>query len=147
MRNACRDVFHCLSVDFHSSTAEVQAEWIDIICSMIYRRIHSTGTDTAMAQSDNDEGSIENVFFVYILEGQVEKLCDSIIHLSSMVAATEACILLSAVLLIGRSAITSSIQPNPCSNSHSNDITNIIRVESAGLVDRSPILQCAILLG
>jgi len=49
----------------------------------------------------------------------------------------------SAVLPIGASAIASSSQPVPCSNSNSNDITSITymaSVENMGLVDGSTIV-------
>jgi hypothetical protein len=146
VRNAYTDVFHRLSADYHSFSAEFQAERIDIIYSTMYRRIYPTGTDTAMAQSNNNEGSIDKGFLDSILEELVEQLGNSVNHQSSAVAATEGCVQFSVVLLIRGSAITSSIEPNPCSNSHSNDITNIIRVESTEIVDGSPIGHCVILL-
>jgi len=54
VNNACTDVFCHPNADFRSSSPEVEAKKIDNICSMIRRRIHSTGTDPAMAQPHND---------------------------------------------------------------------------------------------
>jgi len=70
---------------------------------------------------------------------------------SRFVAATEASMRFSAVVPMGRSAITSSSKPVPCSNSNSNsnditnitNITNITSIENAGLVDGSMIVEVA----
>jgi len=60
--NACTDDLHHLDVDFHSFWPEVPARKIDNIGSMICQRIHSTGTNPAMAQPHNDQGSIDEDF-------------------------------------------------------------------------------------
>jgi hypothetical protein len=147
VNNACTDVFRRLDADFRSSSPEVQAKKIDNIRSMIRRRIHSTGTDPAMAQPHNDQGSFDEDFLDYVPEELIEQPDNSFNRLSSFVAATEASMRFSAVL----PAIASSSQPVPCSdsnsNSNSNDITNMTSVENTGLVDGSTIVEGAMSLG
>jgi len=145
VNNACTDVFRCLEADFRSSSPEVQAKKIDNIRSMICQRIHSTGTDPAMAQPHNDQGSFDENFLDYVPEELIEQPNNSYNRLSSFVAATEASMWFSAVL----PAIASSSQPVPCSDSNSNskDITNMTRVENTGLVDGSTIVEGAMSLG
>jgi len=87
---ACTDVFHRPDADFDSSEPEVQAEKIDNIRSMIYQSIHSTGTDPAMAQTNNDHGSLDEDFLDYVLEELIEQPNNSFKRHSSFVAATEA---------------------------------------------------------
>jgi len=154
VNTACTDVFRHLDADFRSSSPEVQAENIDNTLSMIRQRIHSTGMDQAMAQPRNDQGSIDEDFLDYVLEELIEQPNNSFTHHSSFVAATEASMRFSAVLPMGGSAIATSSQPVPCSNSNSNsnsnDITSIINmtsVENTGLVDGSTIVAGAMLLG
>ena len=143
--NACTDVLRRLDADFRSSSPEVQAKKIHNIRSMICRRIHSTGTDPAMAQPHNARGSIDEDFLDYIPEEQIEQPDNSFNCLSSFVAPTEASMPFSAVL----PAIASSSQPVPCSNSNSNsnDITNMTNVENTGLVNGSTIVEGAMSLG
>ena len=147
VNNVCTDVFRRLDADFRSSSPEVQAKKIDNIRSMIRRRIHSTGTDPAMAQPHNDQGSFDEDFLDYVPEELIEQPDNSFNRLSSFVAATEASMRFSAVL----PAIASSSQPVPCSdsnsNSNSNDITNMTSVENTGLVDGSTIVEGAMSLG
>jgi Domain of unknown function (DUF6532) len=145
VNNVCTDVFRRLDADFCSSSPEVQAKKIDNIRSMIRRRIHSTGTDPAMAQPHNDQGSFDEDFLDYVPEELIEQPDNSFNRLSSFVAATEASMRFSAVL----PAIASSSQPVPCSdsNSNSNDITNMTSVENTGLVDGSTIVEGAMSLG
>ena len=145
VNNACTDVFRRLDADFRSSSPEVKAKKIDNIRSMIRRRIHSTGTDPAMAQPHNDQGSFDEDFLDYVPEELIEQPDNSFNRLSSFVAATEASMRFSAVL----PAIASSSQPVPCSNSNSNsnDITNMTSVENTGLVDGSTIVEGAMSLG
>jgi len=145
VNNACRDVFRRLDADFHSSSPEVQVKRRDNIRSMIRRRIHSTGTDPAMAQPHNHQGSFDEDFLDYVPEDLIELPDNSFNRLSSFVAATEASMRFSAVL----PAIASSSQPVPCSNSNSNsnDITNMTSVENTGLVDGSTIVEGAMSLG
>ena len=145
VNNACTDVFHRLDADFRSSSPEVQAKKIDNIRSMIRRRIHSTGTDPAMAQPHNDQGSFDEDFLDYVPEELIEQPDNSFNRLSSFVAATEASMRFSAVL----PAIASSSQPVPCSDSNSNinDITNMTNIENTGLVDGSAIVEGAMSLG
>jgi hypothetical protein len=133
-------------VDFRSSSPEVQAKKIDNIRSMICRRIHSTGTDPAMAQPHNDQSSFDGDFPDYVPEELIEQPDNSFNHLGSFVTATEASMRLSAVLPMGGSAIASSSQPVPStnSNSNSNNITNQTSVENTGLVGGSMIVEGAI---
>jgi len=145
VHDACTDVFCCLDADFLSSSPEVQPKKIDNIWSMIRRRIRSTGTDPAMAQPHNDQGSFDEDFLDYVTEELLEQPDNSFNRLSSFVAATEDSMRFSAVLL----AIASSSQPVPCSNSNSNSnhITNMTSVENTGSVDGSTIVEGAISLG
>jgi len=145
VNNACTDVFHHLDVDWRSSSPEVQAKKIDTIHSMIRRRIHSTGTDPAMAHPHNNQGSFDDDFLDYLPEELIEQPDNSFHCLSSFVAATEASMRFSAVL----PAIASSSQPIPCSdsNSNSNDITNMTSHENTGLVDGSTVVEGAMSLG
>jgi len=80
------------------------------------------------------------------------QLANSFNRLGSFVAATEASMQFSAVLSIGGSAISSSSQPIPCSDSNSNNnaITSLTNMTSNGnpeLVDGSTILEGAMLIG
>jgi len=83
VNNASTDIFHRLNADFCSSSAEVQAKTIEKICSISRRRIHSTGTEPAMAQSHNDEGSIDEDFLDYVPEELTEQADNSFNCLSS----------------------------------------------------------------
>jgi len=145
VNDACTDEFHRLDAYFRSSLPKVQAKKIDNIRSMIRRRIHSTGTDPAMAQPHNDQGSFDEDFLDYIPEELIEQPDNSFNCLSSFVAATEASMRFSAVL----PSVASSSQPAPCSNSNSisNDITKMTSVENTGLVDGSTIVEGAMSLG
>jgi len=147
--DACADVFLCLDADFPSSLPEVQAKKIDNIRSMIRQRIHSTGTDPAMAQPHNDQGSFDEDLLDYVPEKLIELPNHSFNRLSRFVVATEASMRFSAVLPMGGSAIASSSQPVPCRdrNSNSNDITNMTSIENTGLVDGSTIVEGAMSLG
>jgi len=147
--NACTYVFCRLKQDFRTSSQEVHAKRIDNIHRMIPQRIHPAGTDAAMAQPHNDQGSFDENFLDYIPEELIEQPHHSFNCLSSFVAATESSMRFSAVLPMGGSAIASSSQPVPCSNSNSNrnDITNITSVENMGLIDGSAIGEDAMSLG
>jgi hypothetical protein len=107
--------------------------------------IHSTGTDPAMAQPHNDEGSIDEDFLDYLPEELIEQPDNCFNRLSSFVAATEASMRFSAIL----PAIASSSQPDPCSDSNcnSNDITNRTSYENMGFVDGRTIVESVMLLG
>ena len=100
-----------------------------------------------MAQPYNDQGSFDEDFIEYIPEELMEQPNSSFNCLSSFVAATEACMHFSAVLPMGGSAIASSSQPVPCSDSNSNNITNVTSFENTGLDDGSMIVEDAISLG
>jgi len=145
VNNACTYVFRRLDADFRSSSPDFQAKKIDNIRSMIRRRIHSTGTDPAMAQPHNDQGSFDEDFLVYVPEELLQQPRNAFNRLSSFVAATEASMRFSAVL----PAIASSSQPVPCSNSNSNsnDITNMTSVVNTGLVAGSMIVEGVMSLG
>jgi len=101
-----------------------------------------------MAQPHNTQGSLDEDFHDYVPEELIEQPDNSFNRLSSFVAATEASIRLSAVLPMGGSAIASSSQPVPCSNSNSNsnNMTNMISVENTELVDGSTIVEGAFFL-
>ena len=88
--NACTDVMHRLDTDCSSSSPEVPAKQIDSICSMICRRIHSTGVDRAMAQPHNYQGSCYEDLLDYVPEELIEQPDNSFNRLISFVAATEA---------------------------------------------------------
>jgi len=118
---------------------------------MIHQKIHSTGLDQAMAQPHNDHGIIDDEFLDYILEELIELPDTSFHRPGSVVPATEASMRFSTVLPMGGSAIASSSQPIPCSNSKndSNDIANITKitsVENTQLVEESMIVQGAMLV-
>ena len=72
VNNACTDVFRRLDADFGSFMPEVQPLQMDNIRNMIRRRIHLTGTDQAMAQPHNDEGSFDEDFLQCIPEELLE---------------------------------------------------------------------------
>jgi len=140
-----------LDVDFRSSLPQVQARKIDHICSMIHQRIHSTATDLAMAQPHDSLGSFDEDFLDHLREELMEQPDNALHRLSSIVSATEASTQFSGVLPMGGSAIASSSQPVPCSNSNSdsNDITsitNMTSVDNMGLVDGSTIVDGAMSL-
>jgi len=148
VNNVCTEVFCELDADFHFSSPEVRAKKIDNIHSMICRGIHSAGRDPAMAHPHNDQGSVDEDFIDYVPEALIEQPDNSFNRISSVVAATEASMRFSVVLPMGGSAITSSSQPVPCSNSNSNSnsndstsITNMTSVENMGLVDGSTIVE------
>jgi len=151
VNDACTDVFHCLDVDFHSSSQDIEAKKIDNIRSPFRQMIHSTGTDQLVAQSHNNQSSLDEHILDYVLAELIEQP-DNSFYLSSFVAATEAWMWFSAVLPLGGSAIASSSQPVRCSNSNSNNneitsITNMTNFENAGFVDGSNILEGAISFG
>jgi len=102
-----------------------------------------------MALPHHDHGSINEDFLDYVMEELIGQPNNSFNHLSSFVATTEASLGISAVLPMGGSAIASSSQPIPCSdsNSNSNNITNITIIENMGLVDESTIVEGAMSLG
>jgi len=72
VNNACTDVFHRLDADFCLFSLQVQAKKIDNICSMIHQRIHSPGTDPAMPQPHNDQGSFDEYFIDYVPEELID---------------------------------------------------------------------------
>jgi len=119
------------------------------IYSMIRWCIHSTGTDPVLAQPHNNHGSFDEDFLDDVREELTQQPDNSSNRLRCFVTATEACMRFSAVLPIGRSAITSSSQPMPCSdsNSNSNDITNITSIENMESVNGSTIVESAMSLG
>jgi len=90
VNNEWRDVFHCLDEDFRSSLPEVPAKQIHNIRSIICERIHSMGTDPAMAQPHEDQGSFDEYFLDYVSEELIEQHDNSVNRVSSFVAATEA---------------------------------------------------------
>jgi hypothetical protein len=116
---------------------------------MIRRRIHSTGTEAAMAQPHIDQGSFEEGYPDSVVEERIQQADISFNCLSSFVAATEASMQFSAVLPMGGFAIASSSQAIPCSNSNSNNnnITNMSSVENTGLLDGSTIVDGLMSLG
>jgi len=144
--HACNNEACCLDADFHSSLPEAEARKRDNIRSMIRQTIHPNATDPALGQPPNDMGSFDEDFLDYVLEELIEQPDNSFNHLSSCVAATEACMRFSAVLPMGGSGIAGRSQPIPCSNSNSNDITNITSVVNAGLDNGSMIVEGAMWL-
>jgi len=127
-------------MDSVSSLPEVHADKVGNICSMIHRRIHSTGTDPVMAQPRSTQSSFDEDFIAYVPEELIEHPDDSVHHVNSFVAATEAGMWFSAALPLGGHIIASSSEPVPCSIGNRNDITNITNiasVENMGSVNRS----------
>jgi len=102
-----------------------------------------------IAQPHNDQGSIDEDFLDYIEEELIELPDNWFNHLINFVATTEASMHISAVLLMGSSAIASSSHPITCSDSYSNsnDITNITSIENAWFVNGSMIVEGARSLG
>jgi len=150
VNNACTVGCHHLNGDFCASLLEVEARKIEDNCSIIRRRIHSTGTDLAMAQPQKDQGSFDEDILDYIPEELIKQPHNSFDHHSGFVAANEASMPLSAVLPVGRSAITSRNQPIPCGDCNSNDITNNTNISSIvnmDLVNGSMIVDWAMWLG
>jgi hypothetical protein len=141
--------FHLLNADSSSSLPEVQAKKLDNIGSMFRQRIHSTGSDLTIAQPHNNLGSFDGNIVDYVPEKLIDQPDNSFNSLSSFVAATEASMPFSAVLPMGWSAIASSSQPVPCSNSNSNSnaITNMTGIENTELLEGSTIVEGAMLLG
>jgi hypothetical protein len=95
-------------VDFCSFPPAVQVKELDNIRSMICQRIHSTGTDHAMGECHKDQSSIDEDSLDYIPEELIEQPDNSFNCLRRVVAATEASMRFSAILLLGGSAIASS---------------------------------------
>jgi hypothetical protein len=149
VNTACTDVVHRLDADFCSSSQELQSNKIDNFCNIIRQRIHTTGTDPAMTQPHNGQGSFNENYLHYIVEELLKQPDNSFNRLSSCVATTGNSMRFSAVLPMGGSAIASSNPPVPCSdcNSNGNDITNMTSAENMGLVTGSMIDEGAILLG
>jgi len=147
--NACTDVLCRLDADFCSSSPEVETRKIHILHNMICRRIHSTGTDRAMAQPSNNRSSIDEYFLDYVVEELIERPDNSFKRLSGCVAVTEASRQFSPVFPMGGSAIASSSQPVPCTNSNhnSNIINTMTSIENTGLVGGSTIVEGAMSLG
>jgi len=146
---ACTDVFRHLDTDFCSSLPVVQPKKTCSIPSMICRKIHLTGTDPVMAKPHNHQLSSDEDFLDYLPEELLQQPDNSFNHLTSPVVATEARMPFSAVLPMGWSAIASSSQPVPCSNSNSNryNIANITSIENTGSVDGSMIEDGAMTFG
>jgi hypothetical protein len=143
--DACRDEFCLLELDCRSSSPELQAKQINNICSMIRQRIDSNGTEQAMVQPSNDQGSVN----VNSLDWDPEELLEQPINCSNslrrFVPAMEASMRFTAVLPMGGSAIACSSLPILCSNSNSNsnDITTMTSIENTGLVDGSTFVVCS----
>jgi len=87
---ACTNIYHHLDADFLSSSPEVQDKKINIIHSMIRRRIYSTGTNPVMAQPHNNHGTCYEDFLDYVPEELIEQLDISCNHRCGWFAATEA---------------------------------------------------------
>jgi len=60
------------------------------ISTMIRQRIHSTGMNPAMAQPQHDHGSCDEDILAYILAKHTQQPANSVNHLGSCVAVTEA---------------------------------------------------------
>jgi hypothetical protein len=95
-----------------------------------------------MVQPHNDQSSFDENFLRFVLEVRIKQLDRSFNGLSSIVAATEASMQLSAVLPLGGSAIASSSQLVPCCNisSNSNNISNMSSIVNMGLLNGSTIV-------
>jgi len=147
VNNPFTNGFHHLDANFHFSSPLVHSEAIDNILRIILWSIRSTGTDRAMAQPHNDQGGFDEGCLDSDPAELKEQPDISFNHLSSLVAALDACMRFSAVLPMGRFAIASSGQAVPGSNSNGNDITNIASDESPGFVDGGTIVEGVMSLG
>jgi len=87
--SACTVVPCRLDTYFHSSSTELQAKNIDNIHSLFPRWIHTTGTDPAMAQPHNKQGSIDEGFLHNVPEELIEQANISFNQFGSLVAATK----------------------------------------------------------
>jgi hypothetical protein len=147
------DLFRFLNADFHFSLPQVQAKTIYNIRCMICPRIHSTGANPGMVQSQNYQGSLDHDDLLdIIMEELIEQPENAFNHPSCFVAPTEDSMQFSAVLPMDWSAITSSSQPIPCSNTNSNRnaIASIIcqtSVENPGFVVGSTFVEDIMALG
>jgi len=140
VNSAFKKQFLHLDRDFCSSLPNLHAKKIDNIHHISRPTIDSTGTDQAMAQRHNDQGSCDENFPDYLPEELIEQPDNSFHHLDSFVAATEASMRFLAVPPMGGSAIISSSRRilHSDSNNNSNDITSITNmksVENTRLVD------------
>jgi len=105
-----------------------------------------------MAQPHNNQGSSDVDCLDNVLEELIEQPDNSLNCLSNFVAATEASMQFSAVRPIGGSAIASSSQPVPSTNSNCNSniitiITNMTSVDNSGLLDGSTVVEGVMSLG
>jgi hypothetical protein len=124
---------------------------MDNICGIIHQRIRLSDSYPAMAQPQDNQGSLDEDFFDYVPDELIQQSVNSFYHLSRFVSATEATMRFSTVLPRGGSAIASSSQPVSCSNSNSNgkdvtNITNMANIENTGLVDGRMIVDGAMSL-
>jgi hypothetical protein len=108
--------------------------------------------DPATAQLDKDPSSFEEDILEYVMEKLMEQHNKPFNHRRTVVAATDTSIRFSGGLPMAGSAITSSSQPIPCSNSdyNSNDITSITNMTSLsnmGLVDANTVVEGVMSLG
>jgi hypothetical protein len=112
---------------------------------MIRQSIHSPGTDPAMTHPHPDQGSFDEDCIDRLLQRVIKQLANTFNRLSRLVAANDASMRLSAILPMGGSVITSSCRLVPCStrNRNTNNITNMTRVENAGLVGGSTMIEGA----
>ena len=150
--NARTDVFRRHNGDRRCSSPEVQAKMIVNIHRLVRQSIQSTVMDPAIAQPHNNRCCIDEDFLDQVTEELIEQFDNSSNCLSILVAATDATMRASAVLPMGGSAIASSSQPVPWSNSNSNNnditsITNMTSIDNMGLVNGSTIVEGAMLLG
>jgi hypothetical protein len=107
VNNAYTDAFYSLTVDFRSSSAEVLANMIHNVSSIICQRIHSTGTNSEIVQLQHDLGSGGENILGYILAKLTEHSDNSVRRLGSCVAVMEASRRFSAALPIRYFDVTS----------------------------------------
>jgi len=149
---ACTDGFGCLNTDFHSSSPEVQASKIDNIHRIICQRIDMNSPEPVTAELHNDRDSIHENSLDNVPGNMIELPDNSFSCLISFAAATETSVQFSDVLPMGASAIASSCQPVPSSDSKSSSdditsVTNISSIENMGLVDGGTIVNGTLPLG
>ena len=97
-----------------------------------------------MAQCHENHDSVDEDFYEYNTQELVEQLVNYYSCLITIIAAIEASIPISTVVQMGESAMACSLLPLLCSNSNSNNTTNIaniISVENTELVDGSKIVD------
>jgi hypothetical protein len=90
VKNASQDIIHSPNADFPASSPVFQAKKIGNICSVRHTMIRYAGTDPALGQLHNDQGSYDENFLDHVPEELIEQLDNCSSCLRSNDPATEA---------------------------------------------------------